>query len=81
MSHSVIDVSVSAEDLRRDYDRILREADQHPIAILNRDQPEAYLLPVDYYEQLMAYLEDLEDAALVREREAGPFVNVSIDDL
>lgn len=81
MSHSVIDVSVSAEELRRDYDRILREADQHPIAILNRDQPEAYLLPVGYYEQLMAYLEDLEDAALVREREAGPFVNVSIDDL
>jgi antitoxin StbD len=29
----------------------------------------------------MAYLEDLEDAKLVRERADGPFVDVSIDDL
>jgi antitoxin StbD len=29
----------------------------------------------------MAYLEDLEDAKLVRERANGPFVEVSLDEL
>jgi antitoxin StbD len=81
MHHNLNDISVSAEELRRDYERIIRQAEQHPIAILNHDQTEAYLLPVTYYERLMAHLEDLEDAALVRERESGPFVDVRLDEL
>ncbi len=32
-------------------------------------------------EQLLAWLEDWEDAELVRQRENGPFVEVTIDDL
>ena len=47
----------------------------------NHNRPEAYLLPAAYYERLMAYLEDLEDAKLVRERANGPFVEVSLDEL
>ena len=38
----------------------------------------------DYYERLMAYLEDLEDledAKLVQERSGGPFVEVTHDEL
>jgi antitoxin StbD len=34
-----------------------------------------------HYERLLAYLEDLEDAARMRERGDGPFVEVSLDDL
>ena len=38
----------------------------------------------DYYERLMAYLEDLEDledAKVVQERIGGPFVEVTLDEL
>ena len=74
-------VSVSVSELKRNYADILRQADDHPVAVFNRNRPEAYLLPADYFEHLIAYLEDLEDAALVRERTDGPFIDVSLDDL
>jgi antitoxin StbD len=38
-------------------------------------------LSADYYEQLLARMDDLEDAYLVREHAAGPFVEVKLDDL
>jgi hypothetical protein len=50
-------------------------------AHLNNNRPEAYLLSADYYEQLLARMDDLEDAHLVREHAAGPFVEVKLDDL
>ena len=74
-------MTVSAAELRRDYANIIRQAEDHPVAVLNRNQPEAYLLPAIYYEHLLSYLEDLEDAALVRERAAGPFVDVTLDEI
>ena len=49
--------------------------------VLDHNRPEAYLLPAAYYEKLIACLEDLEDARLVRERADGPFVEVSLDNL
>jgi len=48
---------------------------------LGHNKAEVYLLPAAYYEMLMAYLEDLEDAQLVRERSQGQFVKLSLDDL
>jgi antitoxin StbD len=73
--------AVSVTELKRNYADILKQADDAPIAVLNHNRPEAYLLPASHYERLMAYLEDLEDAKLVREREAGPFVEVRLDAL
>ncbi len=73
--------AVSVTELKRNYADVLRRADDAPVAVLNHNRPEAYLLPAGHYERLMAYLEDLEDAKLVRERADGPFVDVSIDDL
>jgi antitoxin StbD len=73
--------AVSVTELKRNYADILKQADDAPIAVLNHNRPEAYLLPASHYERLMAYLEDLEDAKLIREREAGPFVEVSLDRL
>ena len=74
-------MTVSVTELKRNYANILKRADNSPVAVLNHNRPEAYLLPASHYECLMTYLEDLEDAKLVRERAAGPFVEVSIDDL
>lgn len=74
-------MSVSVTELKRDYANILRQADDNAVAVLNHNRPEAYLLPASHYERLMAYLEDMEDAKLVRERADGPFVEISLDQL
>lgn len=74
-------LAVSVTELKRNYAGILKQADDGPIAVLNHNRPEAYLLPASHYEQLMEHLEDLEDAQLARERSAGPFVEVSLDAL
>ncbi|HEY8907062.1 MAG TPA: type II toxin-antitoxin system Phd/YefM family antitoxin [Rhodoferax sp.] len=73
--------AVSVTELKRNYAEILKQADDAPVAVLNHNRPEAYLLPASHYERLMAYLEDLEDAKLVRERASGPFVEVNLADL
>jgi len=73
--------AVSVTELKRNYAGILKEADDAPIAVLNHNRPEAYLLPAGHYERLMAQLEDLQDAKVVRERADGPFVEVDIDAL
>ena len=73
--------AVSVTELKRSFADIWKQADDAPVAVLNHNRPEAYLLPASHYERLMAHLEDLEDAKLVRERADGPFVEVRIDDL
>jgi antitoxin StbD len=74
-------MTVSVTELKRNYAAIIKQADESPVAILNHNRPEAYLLPAAHYEGLMAYLEDLEDARMVQERANGPFVEVSLDEL
>jgi antitoxin StbD len=73
--------AVSVTELKRNYADILKQADDAPIAVLNHNRPEAYLLPAAHYERLMAHLEDLEDAKLVRDRADGPFIEVDFDAL
>lgn len=74
-------MTVSVTELKRNFAEILKQADDCPVAVLNHNRPEAYLLPAAHYERLMAYLEDLEDAKLVGDRADGPFVEVSLDEL
>jgi antitoxin StbD len=73
--------AVSVTELKRNYASILKEAEDAPIAVLNHNRPEAYLLPAGHYERLIAHLEDLEDAKLVRERAEGPFIEVDFNAL
>ena len=73
--------AVSVTELKRNYANIIKQADDAPVAVLNHNRPEAYLLPAGHYERLMAHLEDLEDAKLVHERAKGPFVEVDLDAL
>jgi antitoxin StbD len=81
MQTIVANLSVSVTELKRNFASILAQAGDAPVAVLNHNRPEAYLLSAAHYERLLAYLEDLEDATRVRERSAGPFVEVSLDDL
>jgi antitoxin StbD len=73
--------AVSVTDLKRNYAGILKEAEEGPIAVLNHNRPEAYLLSAAHYERLMSHVEDLEDAQLARERAQGPFVEVALSEL
>ncbi len=61
-------LTVSVTELKRNFSQVLSEAAHNPVAVLNHNRPEAYLLSAQYYESLLARLEDLEDAKLVRER-------------
>ena len=74
-------MSTNVTELKRNYAAILRQADDGPVAVLNHNRPEAYLLPAAYYERLVSYMEDLEDIKLVRERAEGPFIEVTLDEL
>ncbi len=73
--------SVSVTELKRNYANILLQADDEPVAVLNHNRPEAYLVPAPFFERLLQHLEDLEDAKLVRERMNGPFIEVDPGEL
>jgi antitoxin StbD len=73
--------SVSVTELKRNYASILAQADDEPVAVLNHNRPEAYLVPAAYFERLLNQLEDLEDAKLAQERANGPFIDISPDAL
>lgn len=73
--------TVSVTELKRNFSTVLSQAGNDPVAVLNHNRPEAYLLPAAHYEKLMDRLEDLEDAKLARERADGPFVDVTLDEL
>ena len=73
--------SISVTDLKRHYASILAQADDEPVAVLNHNRPEAYLVPAAYFERLLNQLEDLQDAQLVRQRANGPFIEINPDDL
>lgn len=73
--------TVSVTELKKNFSTILNEAENSPIAVLNHNKPEAYLLSAKYYAKLLEKLEELEDIKLVQERANGPFVDVNIDEL
>ncbi|MDD5215515.1 MAG: type II toxin-antitoxin system Phd/YefM family antitoxin [Methylococcales bacterium] len=73
--------STSISELKRNFSAVIKQADDEAVAILNHNRPEAYLLSAKHYEQLLSYLEDLEDEKLVRERANGKFIEVNLDDL
>ena len=73
--------TVSVTELKRNYASIIKETDESPIAILNHNRPESYLLSAAFYESLLAKLEDLEDKQPVIERANGPFIELSINEL
>ncbi|SHN48998.1 type II toxin-antitoxin system Phd/YefM family antitoxin [Desulfovibrio litoralis] len=73
--------TVSVTELKRNFSAILSQAEDNPVAVLNHNKPEAYLLSAAHYEKLLGRLEDLEDIKLVQERSGGPFVEVDINEL
>lgn len=77
--HSSLTVSVT--ELKRNFASVLASARETPVAVLNHNKPEAYLLSARHYEQLLDDLEDAMDKKIVEERMNGPFVEVNLDEL
>ncbi|MDE0152732.1 MAG: type II toxin-antitoxin system prevent-host-death family antitoxin [Gammaproteobacteria bacterium] len=80
--HPVLaDASVGISDLKKNPMAIVKHAEGAPVAILNRNRPVFYAVPAAAWEAIISKLEDLELAALVREREGETEIEVGIDEL
>lgn len=75
------DLTVSVTELKRNFADVLAIAKDAPVAVLNHNKPEAYLLSAKHYESILNALEDMEDKRIVEERGTGPFVEVALDAL
>ncbi len=75
--------SASISELKKNPTALINESDGEPIAILNHNQPTAYLVPAETYETIMERLEDYQLGLLVNERqnERIEAVDVDIDEL
>ncbi len=80
--HPVLaDASVGISDLKKNPMAIVKHAEGAPVAILNRNRPVFYAVPAAAWEAMIHKLEDLELAALVREREGETEIEVDADEL
>lgn len=75
------DASVGISDLKKNPMAIVKHAEGAPVAILNRNRPVFYAVPAAAWEAIINKLEDLELAALVREREGETEIEVDVDEL
>ena len=75
--------SASISELKKNPTALINESDGEPIAILNHNQPTAYLVPAATYETIMERLEDYQLGLLVNERQNEKIeaVDVDIDEL
>ena len=83
MNTILSDYTASITELKKSPTKLLSNAHGDPIAILNHNKPEAYLIPAKVYESLMDMLEDIELAEIVRKRrkDKAKAVEVNIDEL
>nr|WP_321397296.1 type II toxin-antitoxin system Phd/YefM family antitoxin [uncultured Desulfobacter sp.] len=82
MAYQILsDISAGISELKKNPMSVLQQGEGGPVAILNRNKPVFYAIPADMYEKILDRLEDIELAAIVRERENDPVIEVDIDDL
>jgi len=75
--------SASITELKKSPTKLLEEAGDEVIAILNHNTPSAYLVPSVYYEKIMGIVDDYYLAKDVEDRlnDGEKSVKVNIDDL
>lgn len=73
--------TVSVTELKRNFASVMAQAAGLPVAVLNNNKPEAYLVPAEAYERLIDYVEDLEDAKIVRQRMNEVGKKVTLEEL
>ncbi|TDT40213.1 antitoxin StbD [Halospina denitrificans] len=75
------DTSTSISELKKNPMGVMEQANGAPVAVLNRNRPVFYCLSAETYEALLDHIEDLELAAIVKERQSEEEVVVSLDEL
>ena len=75
--------SASITELKKSPTKLLEEAGDEVIAILNHNTPSAYLVPSVYYEKIMGIVDDYYLAKDVEDRlnDGKKSIKVNIDDL
>jgi antitoxin StbD len=81
-THPILaDISAGISELKKNPMDVIAQGAGAPIAILNRNEPVFYAVPAAAYEAMLERLDDIELAAMVKERKDEKSVRVSIDDL
>ncbi len=82
-SQIVADVAGSISELKKNPAKFVQAGNGYPVAVLNRNHPEFYCVPAPLFESMMDQLEDLELAAVARDRirQKGDAIPVKLDDL
>ena len=75
------DVCAGVSELKKNPMAVVASGDGAPVAIMNRSEPAFYAVPAAAYEAMMDRLEDVELAALVKDREGQAHIEVNLDDL
>ena len=83
MNTILCDYTASITELKKSPTKLINDAHGEPIAILNHNRPEAYLIPAEVYEKMMDIIEDLELSKIVKERskDKSKAIEVNFDDL
>ena len=73
----------SITELKKNPSRLIQEADGQPIAILNHNIPEAYLIPSRTYEKILDLLDDkvLEELVSKRLKDGKKSIKVKLDEI
>jgi len=75
------DTVISISDLKKNPTLAVAQGGGFPVAVLNRNNPEFYCLPVESYEALLNKIEDLELNVLADSRANQERIKVNVDDL
>ncbi|MCP4122923.1 MAG: type II toxin-antitoxin system prevent-host-death family antitoxin [Bacteroidetes bacterium] len=84
MPHTILaDIGGSITELKRNPSKFVEAGHGDPVAVLNHNIPEFYCVPASLFEAMMDELEDVELAALAKERLAqqDQAISVSLDEL
>ena len=84
MKQILANYTASITELKKSPTKLLEEAGNEPIAILNHNTPSAYLLSSEYYEKIMDFLDDHYLAKEVKEAlnyKEDELIEVDIDEL
>jgi antitoxin StbD len=80
-SQILADVAASVSELKKNPMATVASGEGFPVAILNHNEPVFYCVPAAAYTSLMNKLEDMELAAMVKERQNQPEIAVQWDEL
>ncbi|HCF5250759.1 TPA: type II toxin-antitoxin system prevent-host-death family antitoxin [Pseudomonas aeruginosa] len=81
MQRILADVAVSISELKKNPSGILAGAGGMPVAVLNHNRVMGYLVPAEFYEQLMERLDDLELVEVVNAHLGEEPIPVRLDEL